>query len=49
MQKLQYGPNYGTYTLRLLYLVATNVSDFSDFGKIANIKYLLKLVVFLNM
>ena len=32
---------------RLLFLVATNVSDFSDFEKIANIKYLLKLAVFL--
>ena len=36
-------------TLRLLFLEATNVSDFNDFEKIANIKYSLKLVVFLNM
>ena len=31
-------------TLRLLFLAATNVSDFSDFEKIANIQYSLKLV-----
>ena len=36
-------------TLRLLFLAATNVSDFSDLEKIANIKYMLELVVFLNM
>ena len=36
----------GNDTLRLLFLAATNVSDFE---KIANIMFSLKLAVFLNM
>ena len=33
-----------TLNLKLLILAATTVSDFRNFEKIANIKYLLKLV-----
>ena len=37
-------------TLRLLFLVATNVNNFSDLKKsLIFIKYPLKLVLFLNM